>query len=124
LPIILNFPLLYNTFNYVVDLGQTSNTFEITLGAYDYDMMECKDLTIIQDNIKEPEEEFLVRILRTQSHIPSGILSLLKLSTASAVITIQDTSKYSQYCPLQSLEEKSQNKTCLFLPRMSEGVLL
>ena len=81
--------------SYAVDIGQTSHTFEITLGAYDYDMTVCTDLPVVQDNIVEPDESFTVRILRTNSKIPAGVLSHLKLNTEAAVITIQDTSEFT-----------------------------
>ena len=80
-----------------MDIEQTSSTFEIVLRAYDYDMMECKDIPIVQDNIVEQEEVFTVEITSAQS-IPASIQHLLHLDTSPSVITIQDTSEFIIAC--------------------------
>ena len=76
-----------------MDIEQTSSTFKIVLKAYDHDMMECKDIPIVQDNIVEQEEVFTVEITSAQS-IPASIQNLLHLDTSPSVITIQDTSEF------------------------------
>ena len=51
-----------------------------------YDRTECKDISIVQDNIVEPDEQFSVQIMSSQP-IPASVQGHLHINSIPSVIT-------------------------------------
>ncbi len=66
--------------------------FQMVLPAFDYDLMECTDIPIVQDNIVESDEQFSVQIMSSES-VPASVQNHLHINPRSSIVTILDTSE-------------------------------